>query len=83
MIFKIYNTNRTLSRSLLDDYPVLSKYGYNPEHEHEVFFGIAGFIVINSLEELITLKKDVEHEIIIDTECDDVPTIEIYDDWRE
>jgi hypothetical protein len=48
------------------------------------------YIEINSLEELLKLKEEVNHKIIIkDYYCDSLyncyeePTIEIYDDWRE
>lgn len=39
-------------------------------------------IEINTLEELMQFKKDVNEELIIG-EYDGNPLIEIYDDWRE
>lgn len=81
MIFKICNTGGSGEGSIVDKYPILRKYGYHGEHHHR-WYGIAGLIVINSLEELLALQKDVDHEIIIDMDGD-TPTIEIYDDYRE
>jgi len=81
MVFRICNTRCLSARSVIDYYPILSKYGYHGEHKYR-WCGTAGLIVINSLEELRTFQKDVNHEIIIDM-TGDIPSIEIYDDYRE
>ena len=81
MIFKIYNTGGyTSEKGLINDYPILLKYSYHGEHEY--FGRPAGYIVINSLEELVKLTKDLDIELIIDSD-EPFPTIEIYDDFRE
>lgn len=45
------------------------------------------YIDINTLDELIALRNEVENELIIDTtwekELNGIPEIEIYDDYRE
>lgn len=40
------------------------------------------YVTINSLEDLLKFTKDVEHPIIISLD-EDIPEIEIYDDYRE
>lgn len=77
MIFTVTRTNG-YKHSLLEDYPILSKYNYHDEQI--VFWHCEGKIVINSLEELVLLAKEVEQPLIVDT---NPLTIEIYDDWRE
>lgn len=79
MVFKIFTSWG--DERLLDKYPALSKYGYC--NEHKTSSGTAGFIDINSLEDLMILQKDVYHPIIIDMEGKLVPKIEIYDALRE
>lgn len=81
MLFRICNTGGRGSESIVDKYPILQKYGYHNEHAYK-WYGRAGWIVINSLEELLTLCKKVTTEIIIDVEGD-TPLLEIYDDYRE
>lgn len=45
------------------------------------------YIDINTLDELIALRDEVENELIVGTaqekELNDMPNIEIYDDYRE
>jgi len=45
------------------------------------------YIDINTLDELIALRDEVENELIVGTayekELNDMPEIEIYDDYRE
>ena len=69
------------NKSMIDTYPILRKYGYRGEHSYK-WYGIAGWIRIESLKELITLSIALNRELIIFTDDDD-PTIEIYDDYRE
>ena len=81
MLFRICNTGGRWNDSIVDKYPILRKFGYHNEHEYK-WYGKAGWIVINSLEELLRLCKKVKAEIIIDVE-EDTPVLEIYDDYRE
>ena len=80
MIFKISNTQ--WSPSLLGEYPILCKYGYYNERKKVVWGGAEGYIVVDSLEELVNLSKDLNHDIIILNNGTE-PEIEIYDDYRE
>ena len=82
MIFRIYRTSGVSeNESIIDTHPILLKYGYRGEHTYK-WYGIAGWIEIKSLDELIALNKALDIELIISTDGDD-PTIEIYDDFRE
>ena len=56
---------------------------YYIEDEEEYEFIAYGHIEIGSLEDCISLSKDVGHEIIITTTVDKEPAIEIYDGYRE
>ena len=78
MIFKI--TNTACSR-LSERYPILLKYGFRNEVE-SYFGGTTGMIVIDSLDDLVELVRDLQKEIIISTMSEEVE-IEIYDGWRE
>ena len=78
MIFKISNTARN---ALMTKYPVLSKYGFHNEKEG-FFGGTEGDIIIDSLDDLMRLTRDLQKEIII-IGASDQAEIEIYDDWRE
>jgi hypothetical protein len=42
-----------------------------------------GYITIESLEELIDLKKTIDCQLIITSDYNENPAIEIYDDYRE
>ena len=77
MIFTVTRTN-WWGHSLLEDYPILSKYNYHDEQISQ--WGCEGKIVINSLEELVSLAEEVKHPLIVDTKPFE---IEIYDNWRE
>ena len=80
MIFDIFNTN-SARHSLLEDYPILSKYGY---HDEKIIgYGCEAKIVINSIEELVTLNKEIEHPLIVSADHGSPLSIEIYDGWRE
>ena len=79
MVFTLDNT--MWSRSLLKDYPPLSKYGYHDEEFQLDSYGTAK-IVINSIEELVSLSREINQPLIIDISTD-YPHIEIYDTWRE
>jgi hypothetical protein len=84
MIFDIYNTCQSSKTRLIEDYPVLSKFGYHDERLPEYGFGYKGKVVINSLEELLSLGKAVNQYLIIQSEplmC--TASIEIYDGYRE
>lgn len=43
---------------------------------------ITWYIIINSLEELLSLEERVGHDLVLGW-YGPVPTIEIYDTWRE
>lgn len=81
MLFKIINSNEDSARSIGDKYPILSKYAYHIVDN--VSEGIEGYIHINSLTELVELRKGVEKELIITVDFNNTPLIEIYDYWRE
>ena len=82
MFFRICRTSGvSKDESLIDTYPILRKYGYRGEHTYK-WYGIAGWIQIKSLGELMDLSVALDQELIISTDGDD-PTIEIYDDFRE
>lgn len=74
MKFKIVSTS---SDPLdLDYYVILRGNGLNIERENgEVF------VIINRADEFMRIIKVLEEDIIIHD--DDIPTIEIYDTWRE
>ena len=78
MIFKIRNTDCNV---LLKKYPIVSEYGFHNEREG-IFGGTEGDIVIDSLDDLMQLIRDLQQEIIINVR-DDETEIEIYDGWRE
>jgi hypothetical protein len=42
-----------------------------------------GYIFIESLEDLLRLKANIGRELILTTDHEDNPSIEIYDDYRE
>ena len=81
MIFNIHNTDQTSETRLIDTYPNLSKYGYHDEERD--LFGYVGKVVINSIEELVSLSKDLNRSLIISNDHDIPLSIEIYDGWRE
>lgn len=74
MKFKIVSTS---SNPLdLEYYVTLRGNGLNIERENgEVF------VIINRVDEFMRIIKVLEEDIIIHD--DDIPTIEIYDTWRE
>jgi hypothetical protein len=85
MIIKICNTDYSNIRRLIDRYPELSKFGYHDEEISDIALGhgYTGKVIINSLEELVLLSKEIHSEIIVCAYpgCD--PSLEIYDGWRE
>ncbi len=80
MEFRITHTGYH-EKLLLDAYPVLSKYEYH-EIESDSFCPEAT-IVINSIEELVALSKETDHELIVSADHGLPLSIEIYDYWRE
>lgn len=82
MVFRICRTSVVSeNESLIETYPILQKYDYRGEHTYK-WYGIAGWIQVKSLEELIALGTALDQELIISIDGDD-PVIEIYDDFRE
>lgn len=79
MILSITNTEK--GRPLSQKYPELSKYGYHDEERD--YWGHCGKVIINSIEELISLSKEINRELIVSADHGRKPSIEIYDDWRE
>ena len=74
MKFKIVSTSS--NPLALEYYVTLRGNGLNIERENgEVF------IIINRVDEFMRIIKVLEEDIIIHD--DDIPTIEIYDTWRE
>lgn len=74
MKFRIDATSVWDNSKVIDDYPVLEKFGYEPD----------GHITINTLEELLELMKLTNNELIILRHWrDNELTIEIYDTYRE
>ena len=77
--------HRTLNCETADQlrriYPILS---YYVMHDEKIGWlgNMGACIKINSFKKLIELNKTTNHPIIIDVN-DEIPTIEIYDDWRE
>jgi hypothetical protein len=80
MIFEISNTCCE-NYPLIEKYPALSKYGYHDEEPSH--WGYKAQVIINSIEELTSLSKELNQKIIVDNSCGCDPSIEIYDGWRE
>lgn len=75
MLFTVYSSTYRDpdSEELRAEYPQLANYGHSD-----------GSIVINSLEELMQLSKDVGCALIIGGDRDpSKPQIELYDGYRE
>lgn len=74
------------SRNIEQYFDILEKYNLervriiseNPYREGETLSKLFEYITINSLSDLLELQKEVQEELIIDSD-----TIEIYDYWRE
>ena len=81
MIIRICNTDYSDRTRLIDRYPKLSKFGYHGEILSD--YEYVGKVVINSLEELFSLSKELDREIIVSADHGREPSLEIYDDWRE
>lgn len=85
MIIEIYNTGYSDKTRLIDRYPGLAKFGYHDEKVINCGLsrGYAGKVLINSPEDFISLSAELDREIIVSAEKGLIPSIEIYDDWRE
>ena len=83
MKFKIECTSGYLEKyaSILEKYNLEQKriIKKNPYIQNEILSDLFYFIEINTLEELIDLRKKIDQEIIL-SEDDE---LEIYDSWRE
>ena len=85
MIIPISNTDYSDKTRLIDRYPGLAKFGYHDEKVINMGLGqgYAGKVIIISPEELVALSTEINKEIIISAERGLVPSLEIYDTWRE
>lgn len=85
MIIPICNTDYSDKTRLINRYPGLAKFGYHDEKLIRIGLGdgYVGKVVINSAEEFVALSKELDQEIIVSAERGLVPSIEIYDSWRE
>lgn len=89
MEFIIESTSICLDK-LINEYPNLMNFGFSTkEVDVECKFGkrkeTIATININTIEELMSLAKDTEYEIIVGNNHDkyEMPCIEIYDGYRE
>jgi len=98
MKFRIWNTEHYEYQSFADKYwTTLRKYGlqikwvddwvdwkvYCEKQEDGSDRYAITTIEIDSIEQLMQLKSELEHPIIVDIDEDAGPTIEIYDGYRE
>lgn len=72
--YKDGKTTKEYTHYLLNKYKILNKYKYNLEDAS---------IIIDSLEELKQLVKDLKEEVIISIGDNDILCILIYDDYVE
>lgn len=82
MKFYIHRTLNCENVDLLrSTYPILNSYAM---HDEKVDWSktMVACINIDSLDQLIELNKETKNPIIIDVD-NEIPIIEIYDDWRE
>lgn len=81
---KFYIESTSYDRKPLNEqYPCLDKYHY--EDAVNIYGWHHGYIIVNSLEELLNLNKELGEDLIINVDPDHegYPFLEIYDGYRE
>lgn len=78
MDFYIYGVE--CDDSVIEKYPVLSKYKYKIKEEDG---WRKSYITVETLPELIALVKDIGEDLIVRARSDDENVLTIYDDYIE
>lgn len=83
MEFRVTRTDDYRQPKMSEAYPALKKYDFKDIFVRDKYGDRwEGLLKIDSIEDLVTISKDID-EMLIVYSSDPLPTLEIYDDYRE